>query len=251
MPIRRWRISTSAKWKKEARDESSAAYILGPESPQSLRAVATLLSRLGDPAALDFWRRLSMKTGLTRTDLREKAAIALKVRDEDQARQTIDELARKDSQPADWILTAQLAIQEKNFDQGYIELNKVFASNKASNAEQLQAVTLLEKISKFRNGTLEPVVLRRLGELAHGKDGVALEALTLLAYRHLDAKNAPAAAGDLSDPELIALLRDHPLAQTTHQLTAISLLMHANPEKRDTILVREQLKNTKHGITPP
>ena len=67
-------------------------------------------------------------------------------------------------------MAAQLAIQEKEFDIAYNDINKIFASNDASNEQQVNAVSLLETISRFRNGTLDPVVIRRLAKLAQGQD---------------------------------------------------------------------------------
>ncbi len=226
------------KW-KEAREEASAALLLRPGEPQAIRATARYLSRVGDINALKFWSLLAEKSPLTRTDLRDKAGIAIKGRELDPARDAVDHLlggSPGESEPADWLLAAQLAILEKDFDRAYNELNTVFASNGASNEEQLEAVSLLEVVSRLRNGSLEPVVLRRLTELAKGKDNAALEALTILAYRDIDTKTAPAAADDLSENEIVQLLESHPLAKPIHQLTAASLKIHAHPEEREAIL---------------
>ncbi len=226
------------KW-KAARDEASAALLLRPGEPQAIRAIARYLSRVGDINALKFWSMLAEKSQLTRTDLRDKAAIAIKGRELDQARDAVDRLlggSPGESEPADWLLAAQLAIQEKDFDRAYNELNAVFASNAASNEEQLQAVSLLEVVSRFRSGSLEPVVLRRLSELAKGKDNAALEALTILAYRAIDTKSGPAVPDDLSENDIIQLLESHPLAKPIHQLTAASLKIHVHPEERDAVV---------------
>jgi hypothetical protein len=242
------------KW-KEARAEATAAYQLSPNEPDAIRAIARLLSRAGDITGLNFWRILAEKAPLTRTDLREKAAIALKARELDQARDAVSHLLGEsagEAQPGDWLLAAQLAIQEKEFDRGYNELNKVFASNSASNQEQLQAVSLLQAISRYRNGSLDPVVLRRLTELATGKDNAALDALTTLAFRHLEAKGSAAAtSGDLSDDDIIHLLESHPLAKPFNHLTAASLRIHTHPSERATILqeTTDRWKSDDNNLT--
>ena len=236
------------KW-KEAREETTAAYQLSPNEPEAVRAIARFLSRQGDSGGLKFWKMLAEKTTLTRTDLRDEAAVALKARELDQARDAINRLlggSPGEAQPADWLLAAQLAIQEKEFDSAYNELNKIFASNDASNEQQVQAVSLLETISRFRNGTLDPVVVRRLAKLAQGQDNASLEALTILAYRHLGAKSTTVSSDDLSDDDLVRLLQAHPLAQPFHQLTATNLMIQSRPSEREQI-VKETIDRWKGG----
>ncbi len=65
------------KW-TEARTEAVAAYQLRSTEPQAIRAVARLLSRAGQTDALTFWKELRARGKLTRTDLRDEAAVALK-----------------------------------------------------------------------------------------------------------------------------------------------------------------------------
>ncbi len=241
------------RW-KEARQETTAAYQLKPGDPAVIRAIARFLSRAGDIGALKFWKMLAEKSPLTRTDLRDKAAIAFKARELDQARDAVNQLLGGnpgETKPADWLLAAQLDIQEKDFDRGYNELNKVFASNEASNQEQLQAVSLLQAISHFRNGNLDPVILRRLTGLAQGKDEAGLEALTTLALRHVALKQPEAAApaNDLSDDELVRLLQSHPLAKPIHLMTAASVRIHAHPSERAAVL-KEVIERWKGGDNP-
>jgi tetratricopeptide (TPR) repeat protein len=237
------------RW-KEAREETTAAYQLRPNEPEAIRAVARLLSRTGNIEALNYWRMLSEKTKLTRADLRDKAAIALKAGEPDQTRDAINRLlggAPGEAQPADWLLAGQAALQERDFDVAYNQVNKVFASNSASTEEQLQAVSLLQAISHFQNGILDPVVVRRLDGLARGQDNAALEALTVLAFRRLNVKNGtPPSPGDLSDDEIVHLLQSHPLGKPFHKLTAASLRLHSHPSERNAVL-KEMIDRWKGG----
>ena len=77
------------KW-KDARDEATSAILLRPGEPQAIRAIARYLSRVGDINALKFWSILAEKSELTRTDLRDKAAIAIKARELDPANEAVD-----------------------------------------------------------------------------------------------------------------------------------------------------------------
>src|SRR5688500_17983418 len=76
----------------EARTKAIAAYQLWPGEPEALRAVARFLSRVRQPDALEFWKRLREKKPLTREDLRDEATIALVAGEMERAGAVIKEL---------------------------------------------------------------------------------------------------------------------------------------------------------------
>src|ERR1700719_4267200 len=77
---------------KQAGDEATEAYRLRPNEPDVIRAIARLLSRSGQGDALGYWKNLSAATHLTRDDLRDEIASALKANDVDLADQAIQQL---------------------------------------------------------------------------------------------------------------------------------------------------------------
>ncbi len=133
-----------ANW-KDARNEAVAAFQLGPEEPQALRAIARLLSRTRQPDALDFWRRLEAKSTLTRADRRDEAAIALSFGENSTAetavRSLLDDPGNSPT-PGDWLLAAQLAMQKNSVPDAQAALDRVYAHSLTSEPEQFQAVIL-------------------------------------------------------------------------------------------------------------
>src|ERR1700731_310172 len=103
------------KW-GEARTEAVAAYQLRMTEPAAIRAVARLLSRAGQADALGFWKELKAKAKLTRADLRDEAGVAMKARELDVADKAVKELLSNyegGPTPTDWLLAADLAVQEQ------------------------------------------------------------------------------------------------------------------------------------------
>ena len=114
----------------DGRSEAMAAYRLGPNQPDALRAVARYLTRLHSMEALDFWKELSKKTSLTRSDVRDEAMIAIIAGDIALADNAMDELIDAHAEPEDWLLAAQLAIQKNLPDEAKSYLAKIVADSR-------------------------------------------------------------------------------------------------------------------------
>src|ERR1700719_222975 len=129
------------KW-HEARDEASTAYQLRPSEPMAMRAVARLLSRVGQGEALAFWKNLAATVPLTRQDYRDECDIALRTNDLATANDAAEHLLQNvDGKPAaaDFILAAEVAIRKRQFDKATELSGKVFADPNASKRDQLRA----------------------------------------------------------------------------------------------------------------
>jgi hypothetical protein len=221
----------------DARSEAMAAYQLGPDQPEALRAVARYLTRLHSIEALDFWKELSRKTSLPRVDMRDEAMIAIIAGDIALADTALDELIDTHAEPADWLLAAQLAIQKNLPDEAKSYLAKIVADSRATESEQFRAALL--QLSLANNSPSERAnALTRLGKLAEGKTATSLDALVVVAQ---NALSTPADSSDSTRNEagrLASALENHPLAKAKHKLLAFDLRIHADPTQREQLIAR-------------
>ncbi len=202
-----------AKW-NEARNEAVAAYQLRPSEPQALRAIARFLSRTRQQQALEFWDQLAKRGPLTRDDLRDEAAVAMVSGDLERASVAVGSLLgvaaagvtkpgdnASEIAPRDWLLAAQLRLQQGAPEKALDSLGKLFAQPGASSREQFQA-TLLQLQSARTNDAglnqrIQTEAWQRLNKFAQGDDAVALDSLVLLAQRQL-ARSAEDQRSDVS-----------------------------------------------------
>jgi hypothetical protein len=244
--IRAWQAERHAKkafdfinkeqW-DDARSEAMAAYQLSPDQPEALRAVARYLTRLHSIEALDFWKQLSKKTSLTRSDVRDEAMMAIIAGDVALADTAMDELIDSHAEPADWLLAAQLAMQKNLPDEAKSYLEKIVADSRATESEQFRA-TLLQLSLAANSPSERANALTRLGKLAEGKTATSLDALVVVAQNTL---SAPADSNDSTRNEaarLASALENHPLAKAKHKLLAFDLRIHADPRQREQLIAR-------------
>jgi hypothetical protein len=244
--IRAWQAERHAKkafdfinkeqW-DDARSEAMAAYQLSPDQPEALRAVARYLTRLHSIEALDFWKQLSKKTSLTRSDVRDEAMMAIIAGDVALADTAMDELIDSHAEPADWLLAAQLAMQKNLPDEAKSYLEKIVADSRATESEQFRA-TLLQLSLAANSPSERANALTRLGKLAEGKTATSLDALVVVAQNTL---SAPADSNDSTRNEaarLASALENHPLAKAKHKLLAFDLRIHADPTQREQLIAR-------------
>ena len=225
------------KW-GEARAEAVAAYQLRSTEPQALRAVARLLSRAGQPDALGFWKELRLHQDLTRDDLRDEAAVALKGHELDIAADAIKHLAGEPGglAPSDLLLAAQLAIQRQDLDGATVPIRQINNSPNATDREKFQATLLLATALRNKNATDQTEVFGHLVKLARGSNDVSLDALVALGQTFLQSKNPWPNPDGMSVDDLIRALDSHPLAKPQHKLLGVDLAIHQHPEDRDNIV---------------
>src|SRR4029077_9727163 len=193
----------------DARSEAMAAYQLGPDQPEALRAVARYLTRLHSIEALDFWKELSIKTSLARLDVRDEAMIAIIAGDVALADTTVRQLIDSHAEPADWLLAAQLTMQKNLPDEAKSYLAKIVADSRATESEQFRA-TLLQLSLAANSPSERANALTRLGKLAEGKTATSLDALVVAGENTL---SAPADSNDSTRNEaarLASALENHP-----------------------------------------
>jgi hypothetical protein len=227
----------------DAQKEASAAYQLVPTEPQALRAVARFLSRIRQPEALDFWKELEERQSLTREDRRDEIAVALSAGDLSVAQFALEDLlARKDSPPlaTDWLLAAQVAQQNNETAEARKFARKVLDDLHTDERDQFQAALLMLALGATENPEAESVEAgwAQLKKLAEGKTKTALAALVVLAQRALSDTPSTINHQPLAIAGLIRALETHPLAKTPHKLLALDLQIHADPTRREALILR-------------
>ena len=233
------------KW-TEARTEAVAAYQLRSTEPQSIRAVARLLSRAGQTDALGFWKELKSRAPLTPTDLRDEATIAIKAKEVEVAEDAINQLLKlPDSKPSDVLLSAQLALQKQDLDGASTHIHKVLENSAATDRDRLQATLLLSAVLRTKDAKDQNEVFENLVKLGRGTNDVALEALVALGRALISSQGTWPNPGGMSADELIQAIENHPLAEAQHKLLAVDVRIRLNPEQRDEVIrnVTTQLKD--------
>jgi len=236
---------------KEAKDSAVAAYQLRSTEPEALRAVARFLSRTRQQQALEFWDQLATKQPLTREDRYDEAVIALVVGELTRAAVAVDHLLANDGReaiPRDWLLAAQLRLQQGASEKAFEALGKIFADAAAIPREQFQATLLQLQSARSGNPDFDQrnqqEAWQRLNKFAQGEDAVALDSLVLLAQKTLslggttDQPDIRPLTSDLSPDEIIRRLETHPLAKAPQKLLALDLRLQSNPAEKENLVTR-------------
>ena len=236
----------------EAREEVITAHLLSAKEPQVIRAVARLLSVAGQVDALDFWKSLAAVTPLTRADLRNEAEIALKVNDIARADEATQQLLKnRDGKPnpSDFLLAAQVSIQQRQFDKATEFVQKVLADPTATRRDQLQGILALAMIaqdSEGRWGGDPKEIDQRLAEIGKGNDDVALDALIALARRILPVTSAENASSVVPIDQIVQAINNHLLAKPENKLLAVDLEISEHKDRSEEI-ERQTIDRWKNG----
>ena len=228
------------KW-SEARSEAVAAYQLMPNEPESLRAVARLLSRVGQSDGLEFWKRLAEVAPLTADDLRDRAQLALKINDLSTARDAVQQLLAYPNHPlavSDYLVAAEVAVRRHDYKQGAKYDEKALADPKATREEQLRATLSLGSIAQSGGASFisEPKKIgERLAALAAGEDDTSLQALIVLAQRALAGPGQTNEESPIPIADLIQRIESHPRATVATRLVAADLEILQDSSKRNLI----------------
>jgi hypothetical protein len=222
----------------DARSEATAAYQLRRTEPEALRAVARFLSRTRQIEALDFWKQLEERQSLTCQDLRDEATVALTASELTSAETAVGKLTANNPEPADWLLAAQLAIDQGSPENALRTLEKV--DSRASDRETFQAALL--KLGVATTQEQANKAWSRVEELSHGQSATALDALVVLARRTLSDARSPmtsASGGYLQNAAVLShALETHPRAKAAQKLIALDLLEEIDPTKRESLIER-------------
>ena len=228
------------KW-TNARDEATAAYQLRPNESESVRAVARLLSRVGQIDALEFWKKLAAIAPLTFEDLRDKIRIALKANDlataNDATQQLLSDRNHKDS-VADYLLAADVASRRHDYRKTAEFDQKALADPSATRPEQLKAVLSLNALLHGGGKMLvgDPKKIGdRIVAIGAGDDETSLEALIALGQDALSPPGDTLIDSPMPIAELIRKIDSHPKATIAAHLLAADLEISQNQSNRNQI----------------
>ncbi len=231
----------------DARAEAVAAYQLRATEPAAVRVVARFLSRTRQPQGLEFWEQLARLQPLTPDDLREEAALALSAGEPARASAAVAALTSGEKAPPtprDWLLAAQVSLQQRAQEKAREALQKVLTSSAATRREQLQATLLQAQASAGAEGegakTAQEELLTRVTTFADGEDDVALDALVLLTQRALSgaSPNDTTPNGTAAGLSLSERLERHPLARAPQKLLALDLRIKAQPADKEALIAQ-------------
>ena len=197
--------------------------------------MARLCTRAGQAEGLKFWKELQERQKLTRTDLRDQAALAMHARELPIAEEAVKQLLSKDGggpTPGDWLLAGQLALQSQNPDRAIMYAREIFASSRASEKEQLQAILNLDAATRQKDGNDHPEVPRRLSTIARSNGPASLEALVALAQRMQNSLPEAPSTDTMSIDEVIQGLETHPGSKIQHKFLALDLKIREHPEEK-------------------
>lgn len=221
-----------------ARDEAVAAYRLKPTEPQAIRAVALLLSRAGQPDALDFWKQLEAVGQVSREDLRDEARVALRLKDTARAAEVSERALGPQNggpTPADWLIATNVALAKQAYETAKDWCNKVLADARSSRREQLEAIIALQSVAVNTNAESALATIdERLTAMANGTDDVSLDTLSVITWRILSPSKVRFIA--MTPSEVAQKLSTHPLAKTQHKLLARDLEIAQHPDRRAAII---------------
>ncbi len=209
------------KWRESAQ-KAQGAHRLAPGDPSTLRVLARLYSRVGVPAASDFWVKFLEFPQATAADRKEAIRFALQIKKLDFAEEQLGKLtAAAPNDPETLELAVQLAI-EKNDRGGALDLlQRLMAANPAHPSAPVLNAQIL---SSSPDPQQQAEGKRQLEQLAQGETIASLTALRSLAVnRGLSPEESKMIETRLSA---------HPLATPEDRLTAISMEIRAEPDKR-------------------
>ncbi|MDQ6940820.1 MAG: exosortase/archaeosortase family protein, partial [Verrucomicrobiota bacterium] len=162
----------------------------------------------------------------------------------------------KSAAPHDWLLAAQLHLQQGAADKALDSLGKIFTNPGATSREEFQATVLQLQAAHTNDADLnqraQKEAWERLTKLAQSDDAVALDSLVLLAQRQLSRSGGTTVSsqdGTAAVPppeELVRHLESHPLAKAPQKLLAVDLEIQAHPDEKEA-LVRQAIDQWKNS----
>jgi Flp pilus assembly protein TadD len=167
----------------EAEAKARDAYLLRPTELEAWRAIARLLSRIGQgTAALEWWKKLDNEHRLTIEDRRDFAGAALAAGELPAATTQVDALLAERTGPApiDIVLAGQLAVRQSDPVLAADYAERALADKRANPYDLLSAATLVLSVATPDS---QPYInaWKQIEDLARDpKNAASLEALVFL-----------------------------------------------------------------------
>ncbi len=232
-----------AQW-AAASGKARDAYQLRPVEPEALRAIGTLLSRAGQPAAaLEWWRGLAKMSRLTAEDRRNYASDALAVDNLDEARRQIDILTATTHPllPADALLISQLASCQRDPEQATDYALRALRDPQSKPHQRMAAIVQLYGLNPTDSAEFTEARAQLIKLAREPANPMSLDALLLLARETLPSLSPPkpffsapnSTADGMSLAEVAAAIEAHPKAAIPDRLVALGLRVRQDPAGAD------------------
>ncbi len=184
----------------EAEAKARDAYLLRSNEPEAWRAIARLLSRVGQgTAALEWWKKLEHEHRLTIEDRRDFAGAALAAGELTAAATQVSALLEQHTGPVpvDTVLAGQLAVRQSDAVLAVDYAERALADKRAKPYDRLSAATLILSVTTPNS---QPYIRawKQIEDLARDpKNAASLEGLVFLAREQARAP-LPSSGGNNS-----------------------------------------------------
>ncbi|HUB68432.1 MAG TPA: hypothetical protein VL981_13185 [Candidatus Methylacidiphilales bacterium] len=201
-----------------------SAFMLSPDSPEVLRAMAQILTALNVPDAMAYWNWLLETKDATDDDRRAAAECAMQNDFYEEASHIIrDLLLRNDKDARNELLAARWAVQR-----GTPAQTMHFATRAVEDDPTYPPAVLFLAVQELGNPYLHQKGIDSLFNLAGSNDSDGLKALHYLSF---DATLKP----DEID-RVIARLHSHPLAGEFERIAAMTLEIKRHPGQKEALI---------------
>jgi tetratricopeptide (TPR) repeat protein len=218
---------------EEAIPTVRSAFLLSPNAPEVVRAMAHMLSAFDSPDAMTYWHWLLESDCVTDDDRRAAVECAMRNGLYDEASIIIkDLLARRGGDARNELLAARWSTQR-----GTPEETMHFATRAVNDDPTSKPAILFLAVQELANPYLHQDAINSLFQLAGSDDAFGLMALHCLA---LDPSLKPAEID-----RLIARLHSHPLAGEPERLDSLIYEIKRHPIQRETLLEQAMASHQK------
>ena len=201
-----------------------SAFLLSPDAPEVLRAMAQILTLLDIPGAMTYWGWLLQSKDATDDDRRAAVECAMHNDLYNEASHIIqDLLTREDKDVRNQLLAARWCTER-----GTPAQTMYYATRAVDDDPAYQPAVLFLAVQELANTYLHQNGIDSLFHLADSDDDSGLMALRHLA---LDPNLKPAEVN-----RLIARLRSHPLAGELERSAALNLEIKLHPGQREALI---------------
>jgi hypothetical protein len=225
---------------EEAVSDIRAAFILSPDAPEVVRAMAQMLTAFSSSEAMTYWNWLIAGKNGTDDDRRDAVVCAMNSGLYSEACNILNDLLKRDGGDSrNALLAARWSTQR-----GTPAQTIYFATKAVQDDPTSKDAALFLAAQEISNPYLHQKGIDTLFQLAEADDNFGIMALHILC---LDRTLKP---GEVD--RLIVRLQSHALAGTTERLNALSFEIGRHPDERDALIdnaVAENLKDSPADLT--
>jgi hypothetical protein len=221
---------------EEAIPTIRSAFLLSPNAPEVLRAMAQILTTLNFPTAMTYWNWVLETSSATDDDRRAAADCAMQNGLYNEASKLIQDLISREGKDArNQLLSARWCEARATPAQ-----TMYYATRAVNDDPTYKPAVLFLATQELTNPYLHQEGVNSLFKLADGDDDAGLQAL-----RQLD-KDPNLKPAEID--RLVARLHTHPLAAEFERLGALALEIKRHPDQRAALI--DQAVAAHRAVTP-